>query len=198
MKTRYSLLAALPLLLTACATGAPAPAGDLLAIIHATVIDGTGAAPAADRTLLVRGRRIVRIGGADEVRIPAGARVVDARGAFAIPGLWDMHVHALWDTTVAERFLPAFVANGVTGVRDMGGSLDVLRYARGRIAAGTLTAPRIVAAGSSWTGRSRWTPPYPCASPRPPRRAPRWTRWPARAQTSSRSTRSSPRTSSRP
>ena len=152
MKTRLSLLAAALLLASACATGAPAPAGDLLAITNATVIDGTGAQPLAGRTLLVRGGRIVRIGVAGDVRIPAGARVLDARGAYAIPGLWDMHVHALWDTAVAERFLPAFVAHGVTGVRDMGGTLEVLRYARGRIAAGGLAAPRIVAAGSVLDG----------------------------------------------
>jgi imidazolonepropionase-like amidohydrolase len=84
--------------------------------------------------------------------VPAGARVLDAQGAYAVPGLWDMHVHALWDTAVAERFLPAFVAHGVTGIRDMGGSLEVLRHARGRIAGGGLTAPRIVAAGAVLDG----------------------------------------------
>jgi imidazolonepropionase-like amidohydrolase len=150
--TRYSLLAALFSLLAGCATPAPAPTGDVLAIINANVIDGTGTGPAAGRTLLVRGGRIVRIGTAAEVRVPAGARVLDAQGAYAVPGLWDMHVHALWDTAVAERFLPAFVAHGVTGVRDMGGSLEVLRHARGRIAAGGLAAPRIVAAGAVLDG----------------------------------------------
>jgi imidazolonepropionase-like amidohydrolase len=145
--TRPPVLALLLPLLAGCVGARPAPAGDVLAIINANVIDGTGAEPAGGRTLLVRGGRIVRIGAADEVPVPPGARVLDARGAYAIPGLWEMHVHALWDTAVAERFLPAFVAHGVTGIRDMGGTLPVLRYARGRIAAGGLTAPRIVAAG---------------------------------------------------
>jgi imidazolonepropionase-like amidohydrolase len=149
--TRYLRLAAL-LFACACASGSPAPAGDVLAIINATVIDGTGAQPAPGRTLLVRGGRIVRIGTVAEVRVPRGARVLDARGAYAVPGLWDMHVHALWDTAVAERFLPAFVAHGVTGVRDMGGSLPVLQHARGRIRAGGLAAPRIVAAGAVLDG----------------------------------------------
>jgi imidazolonepropionase-like amidohydrolase len=152
MMTRHLLLAAPLALLGACATHAPPAAGDLLAITNATVIDGTGAGPAAGRTLLVRGGRIVRIGTAGEVRVPRGARVLDAGGAYAVPGLWDMHVHALWDTAVAERFLPAFVAHGVTGIRDMGGSLPVLRHARGRIAAGGLQAPRIVAAGAVLDG----------------------------------------------
>lgn len=147
MKTRFVLLAAQVLILAGCATTQPSPAPDVLAITNVTIIDGTGAAPVAGRTLLVRGGRIDRMGAAGEVHVPPGARVLDARGAYAIPGLWDMHVHALWDTAVAEAFLPAFVAHGVTGIRDMGGTLEVLRHARGRNAAGTLAAPRIVAAG---------------------------------------------------
>jgi imidazolonepropionase-like amidohydrolase len=150
--TRQLLFVAPLALLAACATHGPSTARDLLAITNATVIDGTGAPPAAGRTLLVRDGRIVDIGPAGEVRVPRGARVLDAGGAYAIPGLWDMHVHALWDTAVAERFLPAFVAHGVTGIRDMGGSLQVLRHARGRIAMGGLEAPRIVAAGAVLDG----------------------------------------------
>lgn len=147
MRKRLALFPTPVLILAACAITRPTPAPDVLAITNATLIDGTGAAPVAGRTLLVRGGRIVRVGAAGEVRVPPGARVLNARGAYAIPGLWDMHVHALWDTAVADAFLPAFVAHGVTGIRDMGGTLEVLRYARGRVAAGTLAAPRLVAAG---------------------------------------------------
>jgi len=74
--------------------------------------------------------------------------VVDGSGKFLIPGLWDFHVHALFDPEAARTFLPRFVAAGVTGIRDMGGSLEVLRAVRWALLAGTLVGPRIVAAGA--------------------------------------------------
>jgi len=45
---------------------------------------------------------------------------VDATGKFLIAGLWDMHVHSL-SKNQPDRFFPLFVANGVTGIRGMGG-----------------------------------------------------------------------------
>lgn len=47
---------------------------------------------------------------------PADARVVDGQGKFLIPGLWDMHAHI---EAGGESWLQLYVANGVTGVRDM-------------------------------------------------------------------------------
>ena len=44
------------------------------------------------------------------------ALVIDGSGAFAIPGLWDMHVHALNSPGLTELFLTLFVANGITVV----------------------------------------------------------------------------------
>ena len=52
-----------------------------------------------------------------------GAQVIDANGAFLIPGLWDMHVHATNDEEDIPAFFPLFIANGVTGIRDMWGNL---------------------------------------------------------------------------
>jgi predicted amidohydrolase YtcJ len=46
-----------------------------------------------------------------------GTRKINGRGKFLIPGLWDAHVHL---TKAGVLSLPLFVANGVTGVRDMG------------------------------------------------------------------------------
>ncbi|MDC0003465.1 amidohydrolase family protein [Porticoccaceae bacterium] len=56
--------------------------------------------------------------------ISLGATVIDARGQYAIPGLWDMHVHLTFVPELEDRILPLFIANGVTSVRDMGGPLD--------------------------------------------------------------------------
>jgi imidazolonepropionase-like amidohydrolase len=120
-----------------------------VAITHVTVIDGAGidtkeAAARTDRTVLIRGDRIVSVVPAGEAVIPAGAVVVDGRGKFLIPGLWDMHVHL---AKAGANTLPLFVANGVTSVRDMGGDFaEVLKW-RTEIAAGQKLGPRIKTAG---------------------------------------------------
>ena len=76
------------------------------------------------------------VGAVDEIAIPEESAVVDGRGRFLMPGLVDMHVHALWDPSVPPVFFPLFVANGVTTVRDMGGLLDLLPVTRAALADG--------------------------------------------------------------
>ena len=93
-----------------------------IAITHVSVIDGADPAPRTDQTVVIRGNLVVAVGPSRSTRAPGGARVVDGRGKFLIPGLWDMHVHT---TMVGGRELLAlYVANGVTGVRDMAGDWD--------------------------------------------------------------------------
>jgi imidazolonepropionase-like amidohydrolase len=147
------------LVFAACGRSAPpkvpatgAPPEPSLAITHVTVVDVAAGQLLPDQSVVVRGDRILRTGDAAGTGVPVGAMVVDGRGRFVIPGLWDMHVHALFDAEVARAFLPAFVAYGVTGVRDMGGKVNVMRAARFAVLAGTLVGPRIVAAGAVLDG----------------------------------------------
>src|SRR5436853_7529863 len=100
------------------AHAAAAPPRVPLAFTHVTVIDGTDAAPKLDQTVLIADNRISAIGPATETPPPQGVRVIDGRGKFLIPGLWDMHVHVLWEPAV-DTLLPLMIANGVTGARDM-------------------------------------------------------------------------------
>jgi imidazolonepropionase-like amidohydrolase len=123
-------------------TNQVAPARPLV-FTHATVIDMTGAAAQPDMTVVVVGDRIAEIGKSDKVKLPAGAQIIDATGKFLIPGLWDMHVHE-WDKNL---FFPPFIANGITGVRDMFGPLPLIKQWRKEIEAGQTIGPRIVAAG---------------------------------------------------
>lgn len=121
-----------------------------LVFAHVTVIDATGAPARPDMTVLIVGDRITALGKAGRIRIPKHAQVVDATGKFLIPGLWDMHVHIS-----DKNFLSLFIANGITGVRDMGGSpgeFEQLRQWRQEILNGTLIGPRIVAAGTHVDG----------------------------------------------
>jgi len=115
---------------------------------HATVIDMTGAPPKPEMTVVVEGKRIVEIGKTGKVKVPTPAQIVDATGKFLIPGLWDMHVHTLIEGR-PNYFFSLFIANGVTGVRDMGGSLTLeqINQIRREVAAGKVLGPRIFTAG---------------------------------------------------
>lgn len=99
------------------------------------------------RTILIDEGRILRIETGPTTTSARAATDIDGTGLYAIPGLWDMHVHALWDSTVARSFLPAFARVGITGIRDMGGTLAVLERVRSSSGSETLTWPRIIAAG---------------------------------------------------
>jgi imidazolonepropionase-like amidohydrolase len=114
-----------------------------LAITDVTVIDVTGAPAKPGQTVVVEGNRISQVGDAKKVHAPKGAQVVNARGLYVIPGLWDMHVH-VWET---DRTFPLLIANGVLGVRNMGGHLDELKRWRARVVSGELLGPHMVISG---------------------------------------------------
>jgi hypothetical protein len=111
-----------------------------LAITHVTVIDATGSAAQPDMTVLTSDGRVAALGRTGQVTIPDIAQVVDAKGKFLIPGLWDMHVH--WYT---KNYLPLFTANGVTGIRLMFGAPVHLAW-RKELAQESLLGPRMVLA----------------------------------------------------
>jgi imidazolonepropionase-like amidohydrolase len=147
MKTVITTVTAASMLLANCALKAfqpdtrPAAAREqpnVLALTHATVIDGTGAPAQPDITVIVTGERITALARSATLHPPTNAVVVDATGKYLIPGLWDMHVH--W---YDKEYLPLFLANGVTGVRIMLG-LPMHQEWRKEIAAGKLTGPRML------------------------------------------------------
>jgi imidazolonepropionase-like amidohydrolase len=125
----------------ACA-GSPVPKA--IAITHVSVIDVASGEIRPDYTVLVLGSRIGYVGPATSATIPADARIVDGRGKFLIPGLWDMHVNGfLW--VFSEFAGPLMIANGITGARDMGWYIDTTLRWRSDIAAGREVGPRLVA-----------------------------------------------------
>jgi imidazolonepropionase-like amidohydrolase len=104
-----------------------------LALVHARVIDGTGAAPRENQVLLVERGLISAVGDSAQVAVPAGARVVDLAGRTVLPGFVMVHEHmfypgALWDTGYLANeqgfsFPRLYLAGGATTVRT-GGSLE--------------------------------------------------------------------------
>jgi len=129
-------------------------------ITHVTVIDTESGKEKLDQTVVISGERIYEIKLSKEVHPESGAMAVDGTGKYLIPGLWDMHVHAMYVPRL-DSWMPLFVANGVLGVRDMGSSMklaDVKRL-REEIAAGSRPGPRIIDAGPILDGQKQ-PPPF--------------------------------------
>src|ERR1700742_3154072 len=96
-----------------------------LAITHAEVASMVGRQVAHDQTILIAGDHISAIG--HDLAIAPGTKEIDGRGRFALPGLWDMHVHALnQGADAAVEMLSAMLRSGIVGVRDMGSTTEDL------------------------------------------------------------------------
>lgn len=136
-----------PLFLSLSIVSLPQTRTRSLVLNHVTVVDVTVDQPIKalkiDQAVVVTGNQITAIGQAGKIRIPDGAEIVDAGGRYLIPGLWDMHVHSLVEGR-PNYFFPLFIANGVTGVRDMGSSMsfEQINQIRRDINSGRLIGPR--------------------------------------------------------
>lgn len=117
-------------------------ASGTFALTHATVIDPakTAGAPESGVTILVRGGKIAAIG--KTVTIPSGVKIVDANGKFVLPGLWDTHAHfEQWE------WGPAYLAAGITSVRDVGNEIEFLVPIRASLNGNRGLGPHMRAAG---------------------------------------------------
>src|ERR1043165_9189505 len=102
------------------------PATSVIAIVGATLIDGTGGPAVSDSVVVIRGERIVAAGKRATVKVPAGAEVVDAKGLTLLPGLIDSHFHIDGDDPLPALYL----SHGVTSVRDPGQWIEAYDVAR--------------------------------------------------------------------
>ena len=158
MRTLCLLPVSLLVAAVVCGQGTPNPPNRLL-IEHVTLIDSTGSPPTADACILVEGIAIKAIDSCVHIKPSPGVRKVNAKGKFLIAGLWDMHVHAL-SGNHPDRFFPLFVANGVTGIRDMGGDIPLpqVTQLKKEIATGSRLGPEIFAAGPILEGEHPFWP----------------------------------------
>jgi imidazolonepropionase-like amidohydrolase len=166
---------------------APLARAGTTAITGATVVDAAHPAPIPDAIVLIDGERITAVGPRSEVKIPAGATIVDASGKWLVPGLIDAHVHffqsgGLYTRPDAidlratrsyadelawiKRRLPStfvrYLASGVTSVVDVGGPM--WNFEVRQLASANELAPRVAVAGPLV---STWQPPQ-LACPDPP------------------------------
>ena len=133
--------------------------GPTVALTHAKVIDGTGAPPRLDQTILIEGERITGVGPSGEVSVPAGATVVDLTGHTVIPGLVGLHNHSYYTGGNGRAAQLSFsgsrlyLASGVTTIRTTGARApyEELNLKR-EIDAGRVIGPTMFATGPYLTG----------------------------------------------
>ena len=122
----------------------------VVALTHVQLVDGTGANPAADQTIVIRDGRIAEVGPAARVRIPDGAQTMDLNGHTVIPGLIGMHDH-LFYTAAGGRAVQMsytgprlYLGSGVTTIRTAGGRAPYAEInLRDNINRGRVPGPRI-------------------------------------------------------
>jgi imidazolonepropionase-like amidohydrolase len=135
-----------------------------LVVRGATVIDGNGGAPKRNVDIVVRDDRILAIG--PRQQLPSGAAEIEARGAWVVPGLIDVHVHLdapmVFQISDEERARvlahtpKAFLYNGVTTILNVSSPPEWIFDLRTRQREGRLLAPRIFATGRSITPDGGW------------------------------------------
>lgn len=119
-------------------------------LTHISVIDVVQGNILTDRTVAITDSLISAVRSVRDISIPRNAKVINCKGKYLIPGLWDMHVH-LGNAT--RSALPLFIVNGITGVRDMGTKrFDSIQSWRKQIGSGCLTGPRIISSGPILNG----------------------------------------------
>jgi imidazolonepropionase-like amidohydrolase len=154
--------------------GAACVNAQTLTIAHATVVNTVTGALEPDRTVIIAGNRIQQVVPSKNGGAPKG-NVVDAHGEYLIPGLWDMHTHVFFGSTEKDgddMILPLLLANGITGVRDMGSALDPVLHARDEIAAHREVGPRMIVSGPMLDGpKSTYKASIAIATPEDGRKA---------------------------
>ncbi len=118
---------------------------NVIAIVGATIIDGTGAAP-MKATVVIQGDRIAAVGA--NVEIPQGARIINAEGHTLLPGLFDLHTHLFNSATGAGtpdwgKHLKAFLYCGVTSIVDLSPYPEMYEPIRRLMKSGVIPGPRV-------------------------------------------------------
>lgn len=114
----------------------------VLALVGGDIVDGLSETVKKDMVLLISEGKIQHIGSRTDTEIPESAKVIDVTGKTLMPGLWDMHAHSN-----QVQWAPAYLAGGVTTIRDNGNEVEFATAFRDAIAKEGALGPDILLAG---------------------------------------------------
>lgn len=162
---RLAGLIGVSLLLVACVSPPPTTPADLV-LKRVNVVDVETATVLMEQDVAIRGGRIETVQDSRDDPSMRGGQIVDARGQYLIPALWDLHVHLESFTPPDTRKLdprrwiaPLSMSYGVLGMRDMGSRTDdilTLRDAFTSLRASGESAPLLSLVGQSFSGNQPW------------------------------------------
>lgn len=102
------------------------PKSTFLIIRNINVVDVSSGRILPNQDVVVKDELIYFVGKSFSEKIPSYSTYIDGKGKYLCPGLWDMHFHLCWDKNNDTLLFPALLKNGITGIRDMGGDLNIM------------------------------------------------------------------------
>lgn len=147
---RVRIFAALILLcfITACSASKNAPTNTPMLIIkQVELVDVLSGVVIPKQDVVVNNGVIVFVGAEYKGPVSAKTQKVDGKGKYLIPGLWDMHIHLCWQAGNDRLIFPILLKHGITGIRDMGGDLAIMRSFKTSLEKGEYLGPEIIGSG---------------------------------------------------
>ncbi|MES2257057.1 MAG: amidohydrolase family protein [Pseudomonadota bacterium] len=139
-------IAALGSIVAACGGDDSVKISSGTVLLNATVVSTEDGSLTAGQSIVIDGGKIQNITG-KSIDAGSGVQTVDASGKFIVPGFLDMHTHAMQAADLPVTYWPLLIANGITGIRDMGGNAATVQRVRqlnADSAAGKVDAPEVV------------------------------------------------------
>ncbi|MFZ4544317.1 MAG: amidohydrolase family protein [Saprospiraceae bacterium] len=123
------------------------PENPYVVIKNINIIDVIAGKIRYHQKVVIKGSKIYYTGKSFKGRLPKGTPHFNGRGKFLSPGLWDMHVHICWDRHNDSLLFNVLLDHGITGIRDMGGDLNIMQEFKEEIKNGDIAGPEIYGAG---------------------------------------------------
>jgi hypothetical protein len=118
-----------------------------IAIQNTNIVDVIAGRIIPHQTVIIKDSIIFEIFRDNNQKLPVNAKIIDGKNKFLIPGLWDMHFHMAWDAANDTLLFNVLLKYGITGIRDMGGSLTILNKFKNELKSNPQTGPEIFGAG---------------------------------------------------
>lgn len=125
-----------------------------------TIIDVENAQLIPNQTICINQNRIERISKTTAGEKKNASQIINGKGKFIVPGFWDMHAHVCWKDNLDEKLFPIFLSYGITGLRDMGGSLNTLNTFKQKAKNNPWSSPTLIGSGPILDGENPIHPSF--------------------------------------